>query len=160
MLSFTDGGLAQLTEKTIVKFAYDNPESFLPSDPVVFKLQIKNAKRVLVRVFEIKTLEYLQQYGGNSNAIGQALNLDGLTPNWEKQLTLDHPPLEVHDLLIDLPELANRRGSFVMDVICNGENSSVYFTKVIKHVFLLLPPTPVYFSSHTNINLLSSIGIP
>ncbi|KAF8952021.1 hypothetical protein BGZ46_003696, partial [Entomortierella lignicola] len=128
MLATSDGGIVKFTEKTIIKFAYDNPEIFLPSDPVVFKLKVKNTKRILVRVFEIKTLEYLQQYG-DASAFGLAMNLDGLTPNWEKHLTLDYPPLEMHDLLIDLPELANHRGAFVMDVISNGENSSAYFTK-------------------------------
>ncbi|KAF9995397.1 hypothetical protein BGZ79_010913, partial [Entomortierella chlamydospora] len=128
MLAPSDGGIAKLTEKTIIRFANGNPKSFLPSDPVVFKLKVKNTKRILVRVFEIKTLEYLQQYG-DSSAFGQVLNLDGLTPNWEKHLILDYPPLEMHDLQIDLPELADRRGAFVMDVISNGENSSAYFTK-------------------------------
>jgi hypothetical protein len=99
----------------------------MPSDAVIFKLKVKNSKRVLVRIFEVKTLEYLQRYTGT---IGQALSLDGLTPNWERNYTLDHPPLEIHDLLIELPELANRRGSFIIDVISNGENSTAYFTKV------------------------------
>ncbi|KAI1295221.1 hypothetical protein EDD11_007941 [Mortierella claussenii] len=119
--------LAQLHEKTILKFSPDNAVKFQPSDPVVFKLRAKNAKRILVRVFEIKTFEYLQQHGGA--ALGQKLNLDGLTPNWEHNLTLDYPPLEMHDIAIELPELANRRGAFVMDVISNGENSCAYFTK-------------------------------
>ncbi|KAI8595733.1 hypothetical protein EDD21DRAFT_358774 [Dissophora ornata] len=118
--------LDSLTEQTIIKFTQDNPETFLPSDPVVFKLSVKNANRILVRVFEMKTLEYLQQ---NEGPVGKELNLDGLTPNWEHNLTLDHPPLEIHELKIDLPELAGRRGAFVMDVICNGENSTAYFTK-------------------------------
>lgn len=119
--------ISSLTDRTILKFSSDNPDVFLPSDPVVFKLKIKNANRVLVRIFEVKTLEYLQQHEG---PVGQALNLDGLTPNWEHTLTFDHPPIEMHEVLIDLPELADRRGSFIMDVISGGENSSVYFTKV------------------------------
>ncbi|KAF9361888.1 hypothetical protein BGX26_010291 [Mortierella sp. AD094] len=119
--------LTKLTEKTILKFVPNNPTKFLPSDPVVFKLRAKNAKRILVRVFEIKTFECLQHHAGE--VMGQNLNLDGLTPNWEHNLTLDHPPLEVHEILIELPELSNRRGAFVMDVISNGENSCAYFTK-------------------------------
>ncbi|KAF9086949.1 hypothetical protein BGX29_001134 [Mortierella sp. GBA35] len=118
--------VSSLTEQTILRFSNDNPNTFLPSDPVVFKLKVKNANRILVRIFEVKTLEYLQQHEG---PVGQALNLDGLTPNWEHNLTLDHPPIEIHEVLIDLPELADRRGSFIMDVISGGENSSVYFTK-------------------------------
>ncbi|OAQ32376.1 hypothetical protein K457DRAFT_135295 [Linnemannia elongata AG-77] len=118
--------ISSLTDRTILKFSRDNPDVFLPSDPVVFKLKIKNANRVLVRIFEVKTLEYLQQHEG---PVGQALNLDGLTPNWEHNLTFNHPPIEMHEVLIDLPELAGRRGSFIMDVISGGENSSVYFTK-------------------------------
>ncbi|KAF9547416.1 hypothetical protein EC957_008425 [Mortierella hygrophila] len=118
--------ISSLTDRTILKFSSNNPNVFLPSDPVVFKLKIKNANRVLVRIFEVKTLEYLQQHDG---PVGQALNLDGLTPNWEHNLTFDHPPIEMHEVLIDLPELADRRGSFIMDVISGGENSSVYFTK-------------------------------
>ncbi|KAG0253959.1 hypothetical protein BG011_006043 [Mortierella polycephala] len=137
--------LAKLKEQTILKFALDNPETFLPSDPVVFKLKVKNAKRVLVRVFEVKTLEYLQQCNG---PVGQALNLDGLTPNWEHSLTFDYPPLEIRDVTTSLPELAERRGAFIMDVISNGENSSAYFTKgyldfierqnVAGHVFTII----------------------
>ncbi|KAF9174046.1 hypothetical protein BGX21_000836 [Mortierella sp. AD011] len=119
--------LAKLTEKTILKFVPNNPTKFLPSDPVVFKLRAKNAKRILVRVFEIKTFECLQHH--SDGVLGQNLNLDGLTPNWEHNLTLDHPALEIHEVSIELPELSNRRGAFVMDVISNGENSSAYFTK-------------------------------
>ncbi|KAG0198556.1 hypothetical protein BGX28_007992 [Mortierella sp. GBA30] len=122
-----DESLTQLTEQTIFKFAPDNQAKFLPADNVVFKLRAKNAKQILVRVFEVKTFEYIQQYG--DSVMGQNLNLDGLTPNWEHNLVLDHPPIEMHEIMVELPELANRRGAFVMDVISNGENSSAYFTK-------------------------------
>lgn len=123
----SSNNLTKLTEQTIVKFARGNPVTFLPEDPVVFKLKVKNARRVIVRVFEVKTLEYLQQHTG---PVGKALDLDGLSPNWEQTLLFDYPPIEIHETQIELPELANRRGAFVMDIICNGENSSVYFTKV------------------------------
>ncbi|KAF9986039.1 hypothetical protein BGZ75_002268 [Mortierella antarctica] len=119
--------ITQLAEQTILKFAPGNPTKFLPTDNVVFKLRAKNAKRILVRVFEVKTFEYLQQYG--DSVMGKNLNLDGLTPNWEHHLVLDRPPMEMHDVVIELPELVNRRGAFVMDVISNGENSCAYFTK-------------------------------
>ncbi|KAF9436213.1 hypothetical protein BGZ76_004566 [Entomortierella beljakovae] len=122
-----DESIGKLAEKTILRFAANNPSKFLPSDPVVFKLRVKNAKRILIRVFEVKTLEYLQQYQGE--IIGEKLNLDGLTPNWEHNITLSLPSLEIHDILIELPELSNRRGAFVLDVISNGENSTAYFTK-------------------------------
>ncbi|KAF9321791.1 hypothetical protein BG003_011515 [Podila horticola] len=123
--------LAALSKKTIIRFAPDNPSKFLPSDSVVFNLRAKNAKRILVRVFEIKTFEYLQQHGQGDGVegLGMNLNLDGLTPNWEHHLTLDKPSIEMHDVTIELTELANRRGAFVLDVISNGENSSAYFTK-------------------------------
>ncbi|KAF9904971.1 hypothetical protein EC991_002153 [Linnemannia zychae] len=119
--------LSFLTKQTILKFAPNNPSRFLPSDAVVFKLRAKNAPRILVRVFEVKTFDYLQQH--ESGFIGEKLNLDGLTPNWEHTLVRDHPALEMHDITIELPELANKRGAFVMDVISNGESSSAYFTK-------------------------------
>ncbi|KAF9427668.1 hypothetical protein BGZ94_004440 [Podila epigama] len=123
--------LATLSKKTIIRFAPDNPTKFLPSDSVVFNLRAKNAKRILVRVFEIKTFEYLQQHehASDEDALGLSLNLDGLTPNWEHHLMLDKPSIEMHDVTIELTELANRRGAFVLDVISNGENSSAYFTK-------------------------------
>ncbi|KAG0049783.1 hypothetical protein BGZ83_005402 [Gryganskiella cystojenkinii] len=122
----TAGNLTTLTEQTMVKFARGNPATFLPEDPVVFRLKVKNAKRVIVRVFEVKTLEYLQQHEG---VVGKNLNLEGLSANWEHTLSFDFPAIEIHEVSIDLPELANRRGAFVMDVICNGENSMAYFTK-------------------------------
>ncbi|KAG0290735.1 hypothetical protein BGZ96_005807 [Linnemannia gamsii] len=119
--------LSSLTKQTILKFAPHNPTRFLPSDAVVFKLRAKNASKILVRVFEVKTFDYLQQH--DSGFIGENLNLDGLTPNWEHTLVQEYPALEMHDITIELPELANKRGAFVMDVISNGENSSAYFTK-------------------------------
>lgn len=119
--------LTRLSEQTILQFAPNNPTKFLPEDPVVFKLRGKNAKRILIRVYEVKTFEYLRQYG--DGAVGRDLKLDGLTPNWEHNITMDKPSLELHDIKIELPELANRRGAFVMDVISNGENSCAYFTK-------------------------------
>ncbi|KAG0347623.1 hypothetical protein BG004_007317 [Podila humilis] len=124
-------GLTTLAQKTIIRFTPDNPAKFLPSDPVVFNLRAKNAKRILVRVFEIKTFEYLQQHGDNSDneGLGMTLKLDGLTPNWEHHLALDKPSIEMHDVTIELTELASRRGAFVVDVISNGENCSAYFTK-------------------------------
>ncbi|KAG0380084.1 hypothetical protein BGX24_010303, partial [Mortierella sp. AD032] len=119
--------LSSLTKQTILKFAPNNPIRFLPSDAVIFKLRAKNAPRILVRVFEVKTFEYLQQH--ESGFIGEKLNLDGLTPNWEHTLVQEYPALEMHDITIELPELASKRGAFVMDVISNGESSSAYFTK-------------------------------
>ncbi|KAF9079357.1 hypothetical protein BGX23_004273, partial [Mortierella sp. AD031] len=121
--------LSTLTKQTILKFAPNNPTRLLPSDPVVFKLKAKNAPRILVRVFEVKTLEYLRQNEYGSGIVGENLNLDGLTPNWEHSIVQQHPPLETHDITIELPELANKRGAFVMNVISNGESSSAYFTK-------------------------------
>ncbi|KAG0277719.1 hypothetical protein BGZ95_005470 [Linnemannia exigua] len=118
--------IVSLTDRTVLQFSKENPDTFLPSDPVVFKLKVKNANRILVRIFEVKTLEYLQQHDG---PVGQKLNLDGLTPNWERSMTFEHPAIELHDVLIDLPELADRRGSFIVDIISSGENSSCYFTK-------------------------------
>ncbi|KAF9215836.1 hypothetical protein BGZ59_000136 [Podila verticillata] len=125
-LLLPDTTLVKLTEKTILKFDHSNKTNFLPSDLAVFKLRVKNAPRILIRIFEVKTFDYLQQF---DDAAGESLNLDGLTPNWEKTLTLDHPPLQIYDITVELPELGNRRGAFVMDVISNGENSCAYFTK-------------------------------
>ncbi|KAF9140561.1 hypothetical protein BGX30_006303 [Mortierella sp. GBA39] len=119
--------LSLLTKQTILKFAQNNPSRFLPSDAVFFKLRAKNAPKILVRVFEVKTFDYLQQH--ESGFIGEKLNLDGLTPNWEHTLAQEFPALETHEITIELPELANKRGAFVMDVISNGESSSAYFTK-------------------------------
>ncbi|KAF9971904.1 hypothetical protein BGZ73_005036, partial [Actinomortierella ambigua] len=118
--------LDKLTTETFLKFASDNPTQFMPSDKVSFKLRAKNAGRILVRVFEIKTFEYLQHYDG---VVGQSLDLDGLSPNWELNLTSDRPPIEQFEVTIDLPQLPNKRGAFVMDVISNGANSCIFFTK-------------------------------
>ncbi|KAG0054186.1 hypothetical protein BGZ83_011796 [Gryganskiella cystojenkinii] len=120
--------LTELSEKTILEFRRDNVSTYLPSDKVVLNLRAKNAKRILVRVFEVKTFEYLQEHN-DATVIGQSLNLDGLTPNWEHHIALDRSPLEMCDVRIELPELSDKRGAFVVDVISNGENSTAYFTK-------------------------------
>ncbi|KAF9581605.1 hypothetical protein BGW38_001324, partial [Lunasporangiospora selenospora] len=119
--------LVTLTYQSLLEFSPSNPATFLPSDPVVFKLRVKNMKSIHVRVFEVKTLEYLLQYG--SEPAGQSLNLDGLSPNWEHTIEVDSVPLKIEDVTVNLPELANRRGAFVMDVIGDGQNITSYFTK-------------------------------
>ncbi|KAF9165338.1 hypothetical protein DFQ26_000272 [Actinomortierella ambigua] len=118
--------LDKLTTETFLKFAKNNPTQFLPSDPVSFKLQAKNASRILVRVFEIKTFDYLQHFDG---VVGKSLDLDGLSPNWEIHLKSDRPPIEQFEVMIDLPQIPKKRGAFVMDVIGNGANSCIFFTK-------------------------------
>jgi len=120
--------LAKLSEKTILEFGRDNRSTYLPTDNVMLNLKVKNVKRILVRVFEVKTFEYLQEH--DHSVVGLDLNLDGLTPNWEHQISVSEPPLVLTDVKIELQELANRRGAFIVDVISNGENCAAYFTKV------------------------------
>ncbi|GJJ69412.1 hypothetical protein EMPS_01758 [Entomortierella parvispora] len=120
-------GLAKISEKIILEFGRDNKSTYLPTDNVVLSLKVKNVKRVLVRVFEVKTFEYLQEH--EHAVVGLDLNLDGLTPNWEHQITVSEPPLVLTNVKIELQELANRRGAFIVDVISNGENCAAYFTK-------------------------------
>ncbi|MBM3999155.1 MAG: hypothetical protein FJ297_06365 [Planctomycetes bacterium] len=114
-----------LKERIDLAFAPTNKTSVDADEPVRLDLSIKNVSTLIVKVFEINTLNYYHQ---NAREIEADLNLDGLTPNWEYSYQYEEPPLRRIDRHFEFPDL-NRRGVYVIDFIGNGKSSRALVRK-------------------------------
>ena len=95
-------------------------------DPVRLRLHIKNVPKLIVKVFEIDTLNYYQQ---NKREISTDVELDGLVPNHEKVFEYQDPPLRRVARDFEFPEIGKRRGVWVVEFIGGGKSSRAVIRK-------------------------------
>ena len=115
----------RLKDRVDIDFSPANPDSFDSDAPVQLTAFVKNVPSLMVKIFEINTLNYLRETGRPLNL---AINLDGLTATVERRLTFkDAPELRVARTL-DFPELSDR-GTFVVELIGNGKSSRALVQK-------------------------------
>ncbi|MFK7766123.1 MAG: hypothetical protein AB8B55_02690 [Mariniblastus sp.] len=115
----------QLLDRIDVEFASTNPEFFSVNDDVELELHIKNAKNLIVRVFEINTQNY---YRKHKREIDTDINLDGLVPNFEQNFSYDTPPAIRKSRKFKFPQIKNR-GVYVVDLIAGGKSSRALIRK-------------------------------
>ncbi|MFP6765316.1 MAG: hypothetical protein VB858_16930, partial [Planctomycetaceae bacterium] len=106
-------------------FAPVNQVSYGAEEPVTLKVNVKNVKKLIVRVFEINTFNY---YSRNLRPVDTAINLDGLSATREQTHTYDEPPLRRIERTFRFPELA-RRGVYIVELIGNGRSSRALISK-------------------------------
>lgn len=115
----------ELRERVEVNFAADNPRWFAVDQPVRLRLALKNVPQLLVKTHEINTVNwYLQK----QDEITQSVDLDGLVPGEERQITYAHPPLHRHTESFEFPAL-DRPGVWVVEFIGNGKSSRALVRK-------------------------------
>jgi hypothetical protein len=114
-----------LKERVDLDFAHQNQQRFGPSDAVKLDVYVKNAKDLLVKVFEINTFNY---YKANNQEINMAINLDGLVASVERKLTFDSAPERRVRRSLNFPELKNR-GVYIVELIGNGRSSRALIAK-------------------------------
>ena len=114
-----------LLERVDIDFAASNPEFFGPDAPVSLKLDLKNASKLIVKVFEINTQNFYRKY---KTEIDTDINLDGLTANYEKSYTYDAAPAIRSRKKFEFPELKDR-GVYVIDFIAGGKSSRALVRK-------------------------------
>jgi hypothetical protein len=115
-----------LKERVDLQFVRHNPRTFAAGAPVSIGIEIKNVRQLIVKVYEINALNYYLQEGLEVNT---DLELDGLVANSEKSYTYDEPPLRRILRKFDFPELANKRGVWVVELIGNGRSSRALIRK-------------------------------
>lgn len=108
-----------LKDRVDIEFAYTSNEYFTPGQPVRLDVDIKNVEKLIVKVYEINTLNYYRQQG---RPLDTTLNLDGLVPNREIVKQYDAPPLKRHRETFAFDDLGPR-GVYVVDFIGNGKAS-------------------------------------
>ena len=114
-----------LLERVDLKFASTNPEYFDVDAPVELALDIKNVDNLIIKVFEINTLNYYREYG---RQIDTDITLDGLVANWEQTHQFDQPPAIQKRHQFKFPEL-DKRGVYVIDFIAGGKSSRALIRK-------------------------------
>jgi hypothetical protein len=115
----------ELRDRVEIEFAPENKRYFASEDPVGLDLDIKNAKDLIVKIYEINAQNYYREKG---TEISTDINLDGLVANSEKTVSLDKPPLLRVRQRFELPELA-KPGVYVVEIIGNGKSSRALIQK-------------------------------
>lgn len=120
-----------LRDRVDIVFAPTCRTTFGRDEPVVLDVWLKNVPTLVVKVFEVNTLNYVQATGRDVDA---TIDLDGLVPTEELTLELDEPPVRRALRRIELPSLA-RPGTFVVELIGGGKSSRAVVRKgALRHV--------------------------
>ena len=115
----------RLKERVDIDFAPGNPVSFGADDAVKLTAFVKNVPALIVKIYEINTLNYYRETG---RPLDLALNLDGLVASSERRMTFKETPERRVSRVFEFPEL-NRRGAYVVELIGNGKSSRALVQK-------------------------------
>ena len=90
---------------------------------MAIELAVKNVDKLLVKVFEINTLNY---YRGQQKEVDASISLDGLIANQETTHTYTEAPTHRVRRRFELASL-DRPGVYVVELIGNGISSRAEF---------------------------------
>lgn len=120
-----------LKDRVDVDFALTNPPFSAPADDVALDLFIKNAPKLIVKIYEINTLSYFLT---SKRQLNTDLALDGLVAN--REVTHDfaadpagRSPFRRSVRAFKFPELKGKRGAWVIEFIGGGKSSRALVRK-------------------------------
>ncbi|MCA9175343.1 MAG: hypothetical protein KDB14_12740 [Planctomycetales bacterium] len=114
-----------LKDRVDLDFAPGNRRLFGAEANVSLDLDIKHVDTLLVNIFRINTETF---YRANASVVNTDIALDGLVPNWQRQIKYTDPPLHRKRRHFDFPELS-QPGVYVIDFVGNGKNSRAVVQK-------------------------------
>jgi hypothetical protein len=79
----------QLKDRVDIEFPATNAPQFLPGDDIAFDVIVKNTPKLIVKIFELNTLNFFQT---QQRQLNTDLNLDGLVANSEQTHAFDGGP--------------------------------------------------------------------
>jgi hypothetical protein len=109
-----------LKERVDIEFPKTNAQLFQPGDDVQFDVIAKNTPKLIVKIYEVNTLNFFLTQRRQLNT---DLNLDGLVANSERTETFDSGPFKRNRQTFKFPELKGRRGAWVIEFIGGGRSS-------------------------------------
>ena len=121
----SSGQVKGLQDRIDLDFAPENKIFHAANDAVSLKVNVKNVKKLIVRVFELNTFNY---YTRNLKPVDTAINLDGLAPTRETVHNYDAEPLRRMERTFNFPQL-KARGVYVVELIGNGRSSRALVSK-------------------------------
>ncbi len=122
----TPDAFRQLNERVDLDFRPTNPQFFAPGDDVSLDLEVKNAPKLIVKVYELNALNYFLT---NKRELNTDLPLDGLVANAETTHSFDEPALRRVRRTFKFPELKDRRGAWIVEFIGGGRSSRALIRK-------------------------------
>ncbi|MCH2062291.1 MAG: hypothetical protein MK194_01055, partial [Roseibacillus sp.] len=120
-----------LKDRVDIEFDPGNPEHFGISDDVSLRVHLKNVQTLIVKVFEVNTLNYYLKHGSE---ISTDLALDGLVTNHERTFEYKESPQRrvPHDF--EFPEIEDRRGVWIVEFIGGSKSSRAVIRKGQPHL--------------------------
>ncbi len=115
----------ELNSRVELKIVPDNKNQYKASEKVELKLALKNIDKLMVKVYQINTLNYYKKF---SEKVAVSINLDGLEANSEKLIEFKKPSYLLHRFKLPIPE-AKESGVYVVDLVGNGINSRAVIDK-------------------------------
>ncbi|MDB6175305.1 MAG: hypothetical protein JWL59_4616 [Chthoniobacteraceae bacterium] len=115
-----------LKERVDIDFIPANPRFIAPAAEVVLQAAIKNAPKLIVKIYEINTLSYFLSHHEQLNT---DLQLDGLVANVEKIEQYEDSPVRRITRTFKFPELTGRRGAWIIEFIGGGKSSRTLVRK-------------------------------
>jgi hypothetical protein len=120
-----------LKDRVDVDFSAANPPFLAPDDAVSLDLLVKNVPKLIVKLYEVNALSFFLT---QKRQLNTDLNLDGLVAN--KETTHDFSadetgrnPFRRVPRVFDFPELAGRRGAWIVEFIGGGKSSRALIRK-------------------------------
>jgi hypothetical protein len=116
----------KLKDRVDLDFAATNPSLLAPDDEVALDVWVKNAPKLIVKIYELNALNYfLTQH----KQLNTDLPLDGLVANTETTHHFDDAPVRRLRRTFKFPELRNRRGAWMIEFIGGGKSSRALVRK-------------------------------
>ncbi|WP_395736053.1 autotransporter-associated beta strand repeat-containing protein [Prosthecobacter sp.] len=110
----------RLKERVDIEFPATNAPEFKPGDDIQFDVTVKNTPKLIVKIFELNTLNFFQT---QQRQLNTDLNLDGLVANSEQTHAFDGGPFVRKRQTFKFPELKARRGAWIVEFIGGGRSS-------------------------------------
>ena len=103
-----------LKERVDIEFPATNPPLFQPGEPARFDVFVKNTPKLIVKIYEINTLNFFLT---QKRQLNTDLDLDGLVANSEQTHAFDTGPFKRTRQTFKFPELKGKRGAWIIEFI-------------------------------------------
>jgi autotransporter-associated beta strand protein len=110
----------QLKDRVDIEFPATNAPQFSPGDDIQFDVTVKNTPKLIVKIFELNTLNFFQT---QQRQLNTDLNLDGLVANSEQTHAFEGGPFARTRQTFKFPELKGKRGAWIIEFIGGGRSS-------------------------------------
>lgn len=134
----TPAEFQQLKDRVDIEFPATNAPQFSPGDDIQFDVTVKNTPKLIVKIFELNTLNFFQT---QQRQLNTDLNLDGLVANSEQTHAFDGGPFARTRQTFKFPELKGKRGAWIIEFIGGGRSSRALIRTGQYHVLQQTGPS-------------------